>query len=215
MTATYMGEYNQDRFELTIVAKETEQPHRESEAKVMIWVYRPNQLIRVIFSRPPSEIFQEREEILAELQNATQKHIIVDEIRYHVNKMGQIRMDWCDLFFHTIEPSTNAIVPVDDVLKVIDVNYEFLKDYYAGFAIENIVPAQIIFAEEEFDLAIIGLLALLIVLFIGAISFMVLCCCLKNWNVTIPAQTRKKEALIKKQFIDELSTTENPLWIEQ
>lgn len=210
-----MGEYNQDRFELTIVAKETEHPHRESETKVIVWVFRPDQLIRVIFSRPPSEIFVDRDEIVAELRNATQKRIIVDEIRYHVNKMGRIRMEWCDMFFHAVDPPTNAIVPVDDVLKVIDANYDFLKDYYAGFAIENVVPAQIAYAEEELDLAMIGLLALLVVLFIGAVSFMVLCCCLKNWNVTIPSQTRKKEALIKKQFIDELSTTENPLWIEQ
>lgn len=214
-TATYMGEYNQDRFELTIVAKEVEHPNRESQAKVVIWIFRPDQLVRVIFSRPPTEIFQEKDEIIAELRNATQKRIIVDEIRYHVNSMGRIRMDWCDLFFHTIDPETNQILPVDDVLKVIDANYDFLKDYYAGFAIENVVPAHTNFVEEEFDVAMAGLLALLVVLFIGAISFMVLCCCLKNWNITIPAQTRRKEALIKKQFIDDLSTTENPLWIEQ
>lgn len=30
-----------------------------------------------------------------------------------------------------------------------------------------------------------------------------------------PLQTHRKDALIKKQFIEELSTTENPLWIEQ
>lgn len=28
-------------------------------------------------------------------------------------------------------------------------------------------------------------------------------------------QTRRKDQLIKKQFVEELSTTENPLWIEQ
>lgn len=210
-----MGEYDQDRFELTIVAKEIEHPGREAETKVMIWIFRPEQLVRVIMSRPPSEVMQEKDEIISELRNATNKRIIVSEIRHHVNGMGRIRMDWCDLFFHAVNPDTKNIEPVDDVLKVIDTNYDFLKDYYAGFAIENIVPAHAKFVEEEVDLALIGLLALLVVLFIGAISFMVLCCCLKNWSISIPAQTRRKEALIKKQFIDELSTTENPLWIEQ
>lgn len=210
-----MGEYDQDRFELTIIAKEVEHPERESETKVVIWIYKPDQLVRVIFSRPPTEIMQEKEEIVAELHNATQKRIIVDEIRYHVNSMGRIRMDWCDLLFHTVDPETNAIVPVDNVLKTIDSNYDYLKDYYAGSAIENVVPAHSAYVEEEFNLALAGLMALVIVLFIGAISFMVLCCCLKNWDITIPAQTRRKEALIKKQFVDELSTTENPLWIEQ
>lgn len=214
-TATYMGEYDQDRFELTIVAKEIEHPGREAETKVMVWIYRPEQLVRVIMSRPPSEVQQEKDEIISELRNATNKRIIVSEIRHHVNGMGRIRTDWCDLYFHAVDPESNTIEPVDNVLKVIDTNYDFLKDYYAGFAIENIVPAHAKFVEEEVDLALIGLLALLVVLFIGAVSFMVFCCCLKNWNITIPPQTRRKEALIKKQFIDELSTTENPLWIEQ
>lgn len=60
-----------------------------------------------------------------------------------------------------------------------------------------------------------AIVALLIVLFVGAISFIVLCCCLKNWVISIPPETRRKDALIKKQIIDDLNTTENPLWIEQ
>lgn len=36
-------------------------------------------------------------------------------------------MDWCDMFFHAVEPSTQTIVPVDDILKVIDSHYDFLK----------------------------------------------------------------------------------------
>lgn len=180
-TATYMGEYNQDRFELSVIAKEIEPPERMAETTIVVWVFNPEQLVRVILSRPPSEVHNEQDEIIAELRNATQKRIIIDEIRYHVDAIGRIRMDWCDLFFHAVEPDTHQIVPVDMVLKVIDAHYDFLKDYYAGFAIENVVPAQNTYVEEEIDLALTGLIALLVVLFIGAISFIVLCCCLKNW----------------------------------
>ncbi|KAG4077206.1 hypothetical protein HA402_016193 [Bradysia odoriphaga] len=214
-TASYMAEYNQDHFELDIVAKETESPEREALAKVFVWVFNPEQLVRVILSRPPAEVHTEQNEVIEELQNATQKRIIIDEIRYHVDSMGRIRMDWCDMFFHAVEPSTQTIVPVDDILKVIDSHYDFLKDYYSGFAIENIVPAHSKYVEEEFDLALAGLVALLIVLFVGTISFLVLCCCLKHWSVSIPTETRRKDALIKKQIVEDLSTTENPLWIEQ
>lgn len=35
-TASYMAEYNQDHFELDIVAKETESPEREALAKVFV-----------------------------------------------------------------------------------------------------------------------------------------------------------------------------------
>ncbi|KAJ6636635.1 Cadherin-87A [Pseudolycoriella hygida] len=214
-TASYMAEYNQDHFELDIVAKEIEPPEREALAKVFVWIFNPEQLVRVILSRPPSEVHKEQNEIIVELQNATQKRIIIDEIRYHVDSMGRIRMDWCDMFFHAVDPSTQTIVPVDDILKVIDSHYDFLKDYYSGFAIENIVPAHSKFVEEEFDLALAGLVALLIVLFVGTISFLVLCCCLKHWTVSIPTEVRRKDALIKKQIVEDLSTTENPLWIEQ
>ncbi|XP_070137828.1 cadherin-87A [Drosophila bipectinata] len=212
---TIMAEYNQDHFELEIIAREIEQPQRSASTKVNIWVFDGTQLVRVILSRPPEEVYQEQEEIIAELRNATQHRIIVDEIRFHLDSIGRIRMDWCDLYFHAVDPKTQQIAPVDEILKDIDRNYDYLKDYYAGFAIENVVPAYIAIVQDEFDLAVAGLVALVIVLFVGVISFIVLCCCLKHWNLSVPVETRRKEALIKKQIIEDLNTTENPLWIEQ
>ncbi|KAM7364223.1 cadherin 87A isoform 3-T5 [Cochliomyia hominivorax] len=214
-TGAFMAEYNQDRFELEIIAKEVEAPQRIAKAKVIVWIYDYSQLVRVILSRPREEVSQQQDEIIAELRNATQHRIIVDELRYHVDSMGRIRMDWSDLFFHAVEPNTKQISPVDEILKVIDANYDYLRDYYAGFAIENVVPAYITIVQEEFDLAVAGLVALVIVLFVGVVSFIVLCCCLKHWNLSVPTENRRKEALIKKQIIEDLNTTENPLWIEQ
>ncbi|XP_037891980.1 cadherin-87A [Glossina fuscipes] len=214
-TGAFMAEYNQDRFELEIVAKEVEEPQRLARAKVTVWIFDYTQLVRVILSRPPDEVYQEQDEIIAELRNATQHRIIVDEIRFHVDSLGRVRMDWCDLFFHAVEPQSLQIAPVDEILKVIDANYDYLRDYYAGFAIENVVPAYTAIVQEEFDLAIAGLVALIIVLFVGVVSFIVLCCCLKHWNLSVPTESRRKEALIKKQIVEDLNTTENPLWIEQ
>lgn len=127
-------------------------------------------------------------------------------------------MDWCDLYFHGVDEKKNEIVPVDEILKLVDAQYDSLKDYYAGYAIENIVPAQVPFVEEEFDLALAAVIALLVILFIGVITFIVLCCCLKKWVTVsqVPQELRRKDALIKKQqIIEDLNTTENPLWIEQ
>lgn len=83
--------------------------------------------MRIILSRPPEEVYEEQDEIVAELRNATQRQIIVDEIRYHIDSMGRIHMDWCDLFFHAVRPDTKQIVPVDEILEVIDTNYDYLK----------------------------------------------------------------------------------------
>ncbi|XP_052863844.1 cadherin-87A [Anopheles cruzii] len=215
LTANYMAEYNQDRFVLEIVAKEVESPEREATARVHVWIFNPEQLVRMILSRPPSEVHLDREEIVSELGNATQRLIIVDEIRYHVDSLGRIRMDWCDMYFHAVDASTQMIVPVEEILREIDAKYDFLQDYNAGFSILNVVPAYAAATQDDFDLALAALIALLIVLFVGAVSFIVLCCCLKHWSITIPSETRRKDALIKKQIIEDLNTTENPLWIEQ
>ncbi|ETN58359.1 hypothetical protein AND_010057 [Anopheles darlingi] len=215
LTANYMAEYNQDRFVLEIVAKEVESPEREAVTKVHVWIFNPEQLVRMILSRPPAEVHQDREEIVSELGNATQRLIIVDEIRYHVDSLGRIRMDWCDMYFHAVDTATQMIVPVEEILREIDAKYDFLQDYNAGYSILNVVPAYAATTQDDFDLALAALIALLIVLFVGAVSFIVFCCCLKHWSISIPSETRRKDALIKKQIIEDLNTTENPLWIEQ
>ncbi|XP_012135516.1 cadherin 87A isoform X2 [Megachile rotundata] len=215
LTSGYMAEYNQDRFIIEVVAKEIVIPERYAMTKVHVWVFEPTQLIRVILSRPPEEVNRERDEIVSELSNVTQSRVVVDDIRYHVDASGHIRREWCDMYLHVVEPKTNTIAPIPQVLKVIDAKYDFLKDYYAGFAIENVVPAYAGVQEESFDPALAALIALLVVLLVGAVTVIVVCCCLRHWVITVPNDIRKKDGLIKKQIIDELNTTENPLWIEQ
>nr|XP_012234071.1 PREDICTED: cadherin-87A [Linepithema humile] len=215
VTSGYMAEYNQDRFIVEVIAKETAIPERYALTRVHVWVFEPSQLIRVILSRPPEEVNSVRDEIVSELSNATQSRVVVDDIRYHVDASGHIRREWCDMYLHVVEPKTQTIAPIPHVLKVIDAKYDFLKHYYAGFAIENVVPAYAGVQEEPFDPALAALIALLVVLLVGAVTFTVVCCCLRHWVITVPNDIRKKDGLIKKQIIDELNTTENPLWIEQ
>lgn len=148
------------------------------------------------------------------MSNATQNLIIIDEIRYHIDDKGFKNEQWSDLYILVVNPTTQTIIPVPEVLKMIDSKYDFLKDYYAGFAIENVVPAFATEKEESFDPALAALIALLIVLFVGIISFIIVCCCLRHWVIS-PTDLKKKDALIKKAIIDDLNTTENPLWIEQ
>nr|OXU29140.1 hypothetical protein TSAR_006401 [Trichomalopsis sarcophagae] len=215
VTSGYMAEYNQDRFIVEIVAKEIASPERFAVTKVHVWVFEPCQLIRVILSRPPEEVNREKDEIILELSNATQSRVVVDDIRYHVDSSGHIRREWCDMYLHVVDPKTQTISPIPQVLKLIDSKYDFLKDYYTGFAIENVVPAYVGVQEESFDIALAALIALLVVLLVGAVTVTVVCCCLKHWVISVPNDIRKKDGLIKKQIIDELNTTENPLWIEQ
>lgn len=43
------------------------------------------------------------------------------------------------MYLHVVDTPSNTISAIPEVLKVIDAKYDFLKDYYAGFAIENVV----------------------------------------------------------------------------
>lgn len=115
---------------------------------------------------------------------------------------------------HVIDRKTQNIAQITDILEMIDTQYDLLKDYYASFAIENVIPAYIISNVEPFEPALAALVALLIVLCVGTISIIIVCCCFRHWVVTDPSDV-KSDMLIKKTIIDDLNTTENPLWIEQ
>ncbi|XP_065199853.1 cadherin-87A [Planococcus citri] len=213
-TADFVTEYNQDRFELRVIARETAPPNREATATLNIWVYESQQLARVILSRPPKEVESRVHKIAAQLSNATGNVVVVDALRYHVNSIGQTQHDWCDMYLHMINNETQTIVTIPEVLKIIDAKYDYLKDDYAGFAIENVLPAYVEKPNEPFEPALAALVALAIVLFVGCTSVLVLCCCFRHWIVMEPLDM-KCDMLIKKPIIDDLSTTENPLWIEQ
>lgn len=43
------------------------------------------------------------------------------------------------MYLHVVNPKTQTILSVPSVLKVIDEQYDFLKDCYTGFAIENVI----------------------------------------------------------------------------
>ncbi|XP_065338532.1 cadherin-87A [Cloeon dipterum] len=219
-TTTPMLEYNQGRFLLRLVAKEMVAPYREAETLVHVWVYDQSQLVRVILSRPPESVHKDRNKVTSELSRVTQGLVVTDDIRYHVDDKGQLKHNWSDMYLAVVDPATMGIVAVPQVLKLVDSNYDTLKDYYSGFAIQNVISAKSSEAmEEKVDTALAALVALLVVLIVGFISFLVVCCCLRHWVLPIPSQKLshiRKEALIQREISDEPNcTTENPLWMEQ
>lgn len=61
-------------------------------------MYELQQLARVILSRPPHEVKSEVYKIVSELANATGNIIVVDDVRFHVDPVGQIKRDWLVAF---------------------------------------------------------------------------------------------------------------------
>lgn len=215
-TSAFLAEYNQGRFDLQIAAKEIAPPYRVASTTATVWVYETHQLVKLIVSRAPQTVNEGREQILSSLANVTNMIVVLDDVRYHVNQYGYIQPDWSDVYLHLVDPTRNDIMSSWEVLTIIDDKYDYLKDYYHNFAIENVVPALVVTQNESFEPTIAALVALLVVLTVGCIGVLIICCCFRHWMFSeLDNNSIKNDILIKKAVIDDLSTTENPLWIEQ
>ena len=102
-----------------------------------------------------------------------------------------------DMYVHVVNDADNIITPPDEVLEVVDANYDTLAKVYIDAGIQKIVPAASTESTstgfiEYLDPNLAALIALLIVLFIGAVLFSILCCCIKNWAFAAAAAKASK-----------------------
>ncbi|KAG8178249.1 hypothetical protein JTE90_000350 [Oedothorax gibbosus] len=207
--AQLMAQYDHARFELQVAAKEVASPYRVAKAVVKVWIYEQNQLVRVIIAEPPEEVNKRKDIIYEILSNATRGVVVIDDIRYHVNEKKKLVRRWTDLYIHVVN-NQDEIMLIPQVLEAVDSNSQVLNER-ADFKIHKIVPAYVSLLEEEFDLALAALIALLIVIFVGIITTIVCCLCLKKWYAM-----KIHEALIPRdETVENVNTTENPLWTEQ
>ena len=218
-----MAEFNQQRFEIDIEAKESLSNHR-AKARVNLWVFEPAQQLKLVIDRDPMAVNKEKENIIKELKNATQKIVVIDDIRYHVNTISGLRRDMTDMYIHVVDQTTNEIIVPEEVVKVIDANYDHLAAYYDEMGIQQMVPAESKSEEMVFDANLAALIALVLVLFIGFITFFVVMCCLKYWFLSNTSRPVKHNRLQESprpvkpgSMVDDnlAGGTDNPLWIDQ
>nr|XP_026497199.1 cadherin-87A-like isoform X1 [Vanessa tameamea]XP_026497200.1 cadherin-87A-like isoform X2 [Vanessa tameamea] len=216
-TANYMSEYNNDRFVLDVIAQELAPPHRQAKAQVYLWIIDRSSLIRMVVSRGCSAPVEGVQKKLADAGQA----LLVAGRRLPLVQADRRYDDWCEIHLHAVDPESYQVLPVDKVLETIDSKYDQLKDVYQQFGVETLIAASATSkAPDSFDPALATLIALLIVLFTGIVTFIVVCACLKHWapySRVIPPpslQSSKGDSLARRRILEELSTTENPLWLE-
>uniref|UniRef100_A0A1E1WC56 Uncharacterized protein n=2 Tax=Pectinophora gossypiella TaxID=13191 RepID=A0A1E1WC56_PECGO len=153
--------------------------------------------------------------VLEKLANAGQALLVPGRRLPHVQADRRYD-DWCEIHLHAVDPTTYQVLPVEKVLETIDSKYDELKDVYQEFGVETLIAASATSkAPDAFDPALAALIALLIVLFTGIVTFIVVCACLKHWVIPPPSmQSSKGDSLARRRILEELSTTENPLWLE-
>lgn len=212
MTAHYMSEYNHDRFVLDIIAQEMAPPHRQAKAQVYIWIIDRSSLIRMVVSKSCATAVMGVQRRLGNSADA----LLVPGTRLPLVHADRRYDDWCEIHLHAVDPSTYQVLPVEKVLETIDSKYDELKDIYQEYGVETLIAASATSkAPDSFDPALAALIALLIVLFTGIVTFIVVCACLKHWVIPPPSlQSSKGDSLARRRILEELSTTENPLWLE-
>ncbi|KAF9823771.1 hypothetical protein SFRURICE_000014, partial [Spodoptera frugiperda] len=211
MTAHYMAEYNQDRFVLDIIAQELAPPHRQAKAQVYIWIIDRSALIRMVVSRRCGAGLGVQRAL-----GAAAAALLVPGRTLPLVHADRRYDDWCEIHLHAVDPNTYQVLPVEKVLETIDSKYDQLKDVYQEYGVETLIAASATSkAPDSFDPALAALIALLIVLFTGIVTFIVVCACLKHWVIPPPSlQSSKGDSLARRRILEELSTTENPLWLE-
>ncbi|XP_053605342.1 cadherin-87A isoform X2 [Plodia interpunctella] len=211
-TAHYMSEYNQDRFVLDIIAQEVAPPHRQAKAQVFIWIIDRSSLIRMVVSRSCSDPVDGVQRRLADASRS----LLVMGRRLPLVQADKRYDHWCEVHLHAVDPATYQVLPVEKVLETVDSKYDELKDVYQEYGVETLIAASASSkAPDSFDPALAALIALLIVLFTGIVTFVVVCACLKHWVIPPSSmQSSKGDSLARKRILEELSTTENPLWLE-
>lgn len=204
-----MAQYSQARFTIALEAKETMPPHRATRTTLKVWIYEPEQLVRVIIAQPPEEVYADQKQVVAVLSNATGGTVVIDKLKYHINDKGKLVKSWTDLYVHVLDKK-DRVIHTPEVLEAVDSNIKLVRFQNPELQIHNVLPAKSGITKAEFDLALAVLIAMLVVIFIGVVTMMVCCTCLKSWYAF-----KAKEALVRQDESPPVTTTENPLWTEQ
>jgi len=214
-----MAEYNQQRFEINIEAREHTSGHI-ARATVFLWVYEPDQQIKLVVNKDPLSVKADKDDIVRELRNVTEDLVVIDTIRYHVSATDGLRRNMSDMYVHVVDPTTKQIKDPSTFVRAVDAKYDYLANYYKKVGIHMVVPAEVKSEEVVFDANLSALIALIGVLFIGIVTFAVVTCCLRYWFIDTNRPHKLAESprpMKPGSVIDDggLNGTDNPLWIDQ
>ena len=109
-------------------------------AKALVYLLRDDQKVKIVVRMSPIEVRQQAEVFTRTLGNVTGLIVNVDEnFKYHENKDGSVDKTKTDFYIHLVHPLQNAVLEVQDVLKLIDLNIEELDDLFKDF---NVLDTQ-------------------------------------------------------------------------
>lgn len=206
--AAVMSEFDQHRFQLHVISREVEPPHRHDTTLINVWVYDYSQLIHLVLAETVQSVHADRRRIEDALSNVTSARVVIDIIRESVDTSSspslRSRPGWSDVYIHVVNMTNHMIVRPNVVIQLLDANSAVL---YTDYDFINLQQAQLAqWPVSSFDrhyggvLAVAGgdasikafpsnstlsstlivLIVLLVVLGLGVLTFCVCCCCVRN-----------------------------------
>ena len=111
------------------------------EAKVLVYLLREDQKVKVVVRRNPVDVRQHVEKFVRALANITGAIVNTDtnSFKFHENRDGSVDKTKTDFYIHFVHPEKNIVLEVDQVLKLIDLNIEELDDLFKEF---NVLDTQ-------------------------------------------------------------------------
>ncbi|CAG0916855.1 unnamed protein product [Notodromas monacha] len=215
-TSILVEEFRADWFLLEIAAKEIAEPFRVATCFVEVWFHKEEQVIRVVMAKAPEEVATEEVQggVVGELSRLSGAQLVPAGLRHHIDQYNHLQPSWTDLAVIAVHPQKRVLMDVSEILFAVDTNYDFLRQHYQDYSIENVVPAvePVKTSMEELKPMEILLIALVLVLIIGLITAISVCCCLKHW-VPKPSKEYSDKVGIIPPLPEPENGTTNPLWL--
>ncbi|XP_053210328.1 cadherin-23-like [Panonychus citri] len=150
-------------------------------AKVKIYLLREDQRVRFVLRLTPSELRERLEKFRDVLSNITGAIVNVDNYKFHSNGDGIVDKLKTDLYLHFVDPNDNSIMDVNNVLKLIDKNIDYLDQLYKDFNVLVSEPSQnreeVLTFDDQLKACLISSTAFLLLLLM-----LVTCLCINQRN---------------------------------
>lgn len=167
---TLMNKYEDHYFVLRVRAEDIDQKY--SETQLYVFVTESDQEITMVFDRPPGEVREDLDQIIAMISRLTNNGMVcVGDLSYHVTVSNLIDPDRSDLTFYVINNATLVVIPTTGVIPKLEgkmgvfgvVAIFASYTYWDGFVIDPVLAAVIV---------------ILILLLIALLLLCCLCWCL-------------------------------------
>ncbi|CAB3223205.1 unnamed protein product [Arctia plantaginis] len=127
-------------FDFKVLANDTDGLY--DEAHVFIYLLREDQRVRFVLRAHPSEIRDKISVFREHLARVTNSVVNIDDLRVHENKDGSVDNTKTDLYLHLVNREDHSVLDVEQVLKLVDQNIEYLDELFKEFNVLDTQPAE-------------------------------------------------------------------------